>query len=135
VIASIRGERDIAVGNVVGSNIFNILLVLGVAGVVGPDGVPVAPAALGFDLPVMLAVAVACLPIFFTGHRIDRWEGLLFLGYYVAYTAYLVLESAQHDALPIFSTVMSLFVLPLTAITLVTVGFRAWRQGRRASLA
>ncbi|MQA90281.1 MAG: calcium/sodium antiporter [Gemmatimonas sp.] len=132
VVAAFRGERDIAVGNVVGSNIFNILLVLGVAGVAGSSGVPVAPAALSFDLPVMIAVAVACLPIFFTGHRIERWEGLLFIGYYVAYTAYLILDSARHDALPIFSAVMGLFVLPLTVITLATLSLRAWREARRS---
>lgn len=65
VIASIRGERDIAVGNVVGSNIFNILAVLGLSGLISPDGINVAPSALRFDIPVMIAVAAACLPIFF----------------------------------------------------------------------
>jgi cation:H+ antiporter len=130
VIATIRGERDIAVGNVIGSNIFNILLVLGTAGLVAPTGIPVAAAALRFDIPVMIAVAVACLPIFFTGNRIDRWEGLLFLGYYVAYTAYLILSSAEHDVVPVFSTVMGIFVIPLTVITLATVTFRAWAARR-----
>ncbi|MEX2571526.1 MAG: calcium/sodium antiporter [Gemmatimonadota bacterium] len=131
VVAAIKGERDIAVGNVVGSNIFNLLLVLGTAGVVAPDGIPVANAALRFDIPVMVAVAVACLPIFFSGHRIDRWEGLLFVGYYFAYTAYLVLASAQHDALPVFSAGMGLFVIPLTAVTLLIIGMRSWREKRR----
>ncbi|MEX2582047.1 MAG: calcium/sodium antiporter [Gemmatimonadota bacterium] len=134
VVATIKGQRDIAVGNVVGSNIFNILLVLGTASIVAPDGIPVAAAALRFDIPIMIAVAVACLPIFFSGHRIDRWEGLLFVGYYLAYTAYLVLASASHDALTLFSTVMGLFVIPLTAITLVIVGVRSWRSSREATL-
>ena len=129
VIATIRGERDIAVGNVVGSNIFNMLLVLGTAGIVAPDGIPVSSAALRFDLPVMIAVAVACLPIFFTGHCIDRWEGLVFLGYYIAYTGYLVLDSAEHEALPVYSDIMAMFVLPITVITLVTITYRAWRNG------
>ena len=80
IIATIRGERDIAVGNVVGSNIYNIRAVLGLAALVSPAGVGVAPAALDFDIPVMVAVAVACLPIFFTGHVIARWEGWLFFG-------------------------------------------------------
>jgi len=66
ILAAARGERDIAVGNVVGSNLFNILIVLGLTALVSPDGVAVAPGALDFDLPVMVAVAVACLPIFFT---------------------------------------------------------------------
>jgi cation:H+ antiporter len=125
IIATIRGERDIAVGNVVGSNIYNILAVLGFAALLSPGGVAVAPAALDFDIPVMLAVAVACLPIFFTGHLIARWEGWLFFGYYVAYTLFLVLSSQQHDSLPAFSWVMGVFVVPLTAITLIILAARA----------
>lgn len=119
LLAAVRGERDLAVGNAVGSNIFNLLAVLGVTSVVAPDGVPVARSALDFDLPVMFAVTVACLPIFFTGHLIARWEGALFLGYYVAYTAYLLLDAAGHDALAPFSTVMLGFVVPLTVLTIV----------------
>jgi cation:H+ antiporter len=132
IIATLRGERDIAVGNVVGSCIFNVLAALGLASLVSPTGVGVAAAALNFDIPVMVAVAVACLPIFFTSHRIARWEGLLFLGYYVVYTAYLVLAAQQHDALPRFSAVMLEFVIPITAATIGVLAYRAWRQGRPA---
>jgi cation:H+ antiporter len=80
IVAALRGDRDIAVGNVVGSNIFNILLVLGLSSIVAPDGLNVAPPVLAFDIPVMIAVALACLPIMFSGYRIARWEGFLFLG-------------------------------------------------------
>jgi cation:H+ antiporter len=128
IIASIRGERDIAVGNVVGSSIYNILAVLGLAALIAPGGVAVAPAALDFDIPVMVAVAMACLPIFVTGHLIARWEGWLFFGYYVAYTAYLILASQQHDTLPALSRVMQVFVIPLTAVTLITLAVRARRR-------
>jgi cation:H+ antiporter len=75
----------------------------------------------------MIAVAVACLPIFFTGHIIARWEGFLFLGYYLAYTLYLVLSAAQHDSLPLFNGIMLIFVIPLTLLTLLVSGFRALR--------
>jgi cation:H+ antiporter len=125
VVASIRGERDIAVGNVVGSNIFNILAILGISSLVATDGIPAAPAALRFDIPVMIAVSVACLPIFFTGYRIARWEGLLFLAYYAAYTVYLILDAAQHNALSEFSAMMKLFVIPLTLVTLGVLAVRA----------
>ena len=128
ILAAFRGERDIAVGNVVGSNIFNLLAVLGLSGLVAPGGLPAPAALLRFDIPVMVAVALACLPIFASGAVIARWEGGLFLFYYVAYTAYLVLAAQQHDALPAFSAVMEAFVLPLTAITLTVVGWRAWRR-------
>src|SRR5690606_15726933 len=95
IMAAFRGERDIAVGNIVGSNIFNLLCVLGLASLVSPQAIAVSPNALAFDFPVMIAVAIACLPIFFAGYTINRWEGLLFLSYYVAYTAYLVMSSAD----------------------------------------
>jgi cation:H+ antiporter len=124
VVAAIRGERDIAVGNVVGSNLFNILAVLGLAAAIAPDGVAVADQALRFDIPVMIAVAAACLPIFFTEHRIARWEGALFLAYYVAYTATLVMLATQSEVLPLFRLLMIGFVLPLTAITLIVISVR-----------
>ena len=125
VLAAIKGERDIAVGNVVGSNIFNLLGCLGIAGLAsGAAGLPVAAAALNFDLWVMLAVALACLPVFISGREIARWEGALFLGYYIAYTTYLVLAAQQHDALPMFSGVMLSFIVPLTLVTLVVVVLR-----------
>jgi cation:H+ antiporter len=130
ILAAIRGERDIAVGNVVGSNIFNILAVLGISASIAPGDLAVAPAMLAFDLPVMVAVAVACLPIFFTGHLIARWEGALFLAYYAAYTAYLILDAAGHDAQVGFSAVMGGFVLPLTALTLLVLSWRHWQVVR-----
>lgn len=129
IMASLRGERDIAVGNVVGSNIFNILAVLGFSSLAAPGGVPVSAAALAFDIPVMIAVSIACLPIFFTGHLIARWEGALFFGLYLAYTTYLVLGAMHHDRLGQFSSAMLWVVLPLVGITLLVTALRAWRQG------
>lgn len=131
VIASLRGQRDIAVGNVVGSNVFNLLSVLGLASLVSPNGIDVAPAALHFDLPVMVAVAVACLPIFATGSQIARWEGGLFFGYYVAYTLYLLLAAMHHAALGVYETAMLWFVLPLTAVTLIVLCARDCGARRR----
>lgn len=128
VMAAIKGERDIAVGNVVGSNTFNIFGSLGIASVVsaasGQGGLDVPASAINFDLWVMSAVALACVPVFLTGREIARWEGAVFLGYYVAYVAYLVLAAQKHDAIGAFSGAMLSFVLPLTVITLVAVGLR-----------
>jgi cation:H+ antiporter len=131
VIASIRGERDIAVGNVVGSSLFNLLGVLGLTSIITPGGLTVSEAAAGFDIPVMLAVSIACLPIFFTG-LIARWHGALFLSYYVAYTLYLILGATQHDSLPFFSATMLYFVLPLTALTLFVVFVRTLKEQKRS---
>jgi len=128
-VAAARGERDLAVGNVVGSNLFNILFVLGLAAVVAPEGITVSRAALGFDIPVMIAAALACLPVFFTDHLIARWEGILFLFYFLAYMSYLILAAQQHEALEGFGFVMRYFVIPLTVVTLVVLAARAYRSG------
>lgn len=119
IVAAMRGQRDIAVGNVVGSNVFNILAVLGLTGIVSGAGLPVSEAARNFDLWVMLAVAFACLPIMISGREIARWEGGVFLAYYAIYTAWLVLQAQQHESLPAFSGVMLGYVLPITVITLI----------------
>ncbi|MBA3034379.1 MAG: calcium/sodium antiporter [Gammaproteobacteria bacterium] len=121
VVAALRGERDIAVGNVVGSGIFNILAIAGIAAVVTPGGLEVAPALTRFDIPVMIAAAFACLPVFARGHLIPRWQGALFIAFYVAYATYLVLDATGHAVLPAFSAAMLGFVLPLTAMTLMVV--------------
>jgi cation:H+ antiporter len=129
VLASLRGERDIAVGNVVGSNLFNLLGVLGFGGLIARSGIPVSTGALTFDVPVMIAAAIVALPIFFTGYRIARWEGALLLGFYVAYAARLVLVAADHAVRPQFDAAMLYFVIPLTAVTLVVLVSRALREG------
>lgn len=121
VVASLRGERDIAVGNVVGSNIFNILAVVGLTGFVAPSGIPVSIDALRFDIPVMIMVALACLPIFFSGLGIARWEGFLFLAYYLAYIAHVVLAAAGNSALPDLDGVVISLMLPLTALAVLVL--------------
>jgi cation:H+ antiporter len=128
VMAAMRGERDIAVGNVVGSNIFNILGVLGLSAVLAPSGVVVSPALLAFDLPVMVAVAALCLPIFFNGMTVFRWEGGLLLLYFVAYTAYIVLRAAEHDALRGFVAAVTWVVLPVTLATLLAATVTEFRK-------
>ena len=128
VVASVRGQRDIAVGNVVGSSLFNILAVLGLTASVSPSGIPVPEAALSFDLPIMLTATIACLPIFFTGYRIDRWEGFLFFFYYCAYIALLVLEATGSKALPMFELALLGFFAPMTLITILITSWRAWRK-------
>ena len=75
-------------------------------------------------LGALIAVALACLPVFLTGREIARWEGAVFLLYYAAYVAYLILAAQQHDALGPFSAVMMGFVVPITVVTLVVALLR-----------
>jgi len=130
VVAGIKGERDIAVGNIVGSNIFNILAVLGGAAAIS-GGVHVASEAIRFDIPVMTAVAVLCLPIFFTAGRISRWEGALFLLYYAAYITYLALAASCREALPALSHAMFWFVLPASLLGISLSLFYSLRARKR----
>jgi cation:H+ antiporter len=133
LVATVRGERDIAIGNVVGSNIFNILGILGLSGALAHGGLAVAPAIERFDVPVMVAVAVATLPVVFTGRTLARWEGAVFLSYYAAYVLYLALAAAKHDALPVVSGAVLWFVLPITALTLGVGVVRELRRTRAAA--
>ena len=124
ILAAWRGERDIAVGNVVGSNLFNILGVLGISSLVSPEGISVSVEALRFDLPVMIAVAIACMPIFLTGNVISRWEGALFAFYYVGYTSYLVLAAMSNELSLTLAQAMLNFAIPLTIVTLAFSTYR-----------
>lgn len=128
VMATLKGQRDIAVGNVVGSNLFNILCVLGLSATISPAGIPVPPGAFWFDIPVMIAVAAVCLPIFFTGHEIARWEGAVLLFYFVAYITYLILAATQPALTKSFAVLMLGFVLPLTVLTIGVSVYQAWRN-------
>ncbi len=131
IMAAVRGERDIAVGNAVGSNVFNILGVLGLTAALAPEGIAVPRSALAFDIPIMIAVALAALPVFFTGYTISRWEGAVFLAYYAAYTLFLLLAATEHDALRPYSVLLFVFVVPITAITLLVLALREVRLHRR----
>jgi cation:H+ antiporter len=126
LIAAIKKENDIAVGNIIGSCIFNLLAVLGITSLIFP--ISVSDAAVKFDIPVMTAAAVASLPILFSGYLISRWEGALFLFYYFAYILYLALNASGHDSLEAYSSMMLLFVLPLTIITLIIIFVRTLRM-------
>lgn len=128
IVASIRGERELAVGNVIGSNIFNILCILGLAALVSPASIAVSSVVLRFDIPVMIAIALLCLPIFFNGYTIFRWEGALLLSYYFIYTIYLVLGAIQSTMLPAFGLLLTWIIIPLTLITLLIVTVRNQQQ-------
>jgi cation:H+ antiporter len=132
VLAAIRGQRDLAVGNAVGSNLFNILAVLGITATVSPSAIPIPDGALTIDLPVMIAVAIACLPVFWNGFRLHRWEGYFFLTYYVGYIAWLVIDSAEHDLRDQFAIAMLAFVIPMTVVTFVIIAARQQREHRSA---
>jgi cation:H+ antiporter len=122
--AALRGERDLAVGNVVGSNIFNLTAVLGLAAVATPGGVAVNPQLLRFDFPVMMGAAVACLPVCLTDLEVSRAEGALFLFSYLLYLALVVLQATGHAPLGPGS-LAALALLPAVGAALLAWVLRA----------
>lgn len=132
VIAAFRGERDMAVGNLVGSNIFNIGAALGITSIVSPAAVPISPEAIYFDLPFMLAVALVLMPLAFTGQMITRWEGLLLVAMYVVYVVYLVLSAGVAAAPEAFGAALLWFVIPVTAIWVVGLSSYLLKRRREA---
>lgn len=127
LIAAFKGERDIAVGNVIGSNLFNLLGVLGVTAV-AQGGIAVPEAALRFDIPVMFGATLACLPVFLTGHCVTRWEGAALLAYYAAYVAWLVSAASGYALRDAFGVALFGFALPLTAVGLIASLIAARRR-------
>jgi cation:H+ antiporter len=132
LIAALRGERDIAVGNVIGSNLFNLLGVLGLTALIAPSPLSISPNALDFDLPVMLAVAALCLPVFYSGYRVTRAEGLLLLALYLAYGLHIVSFTTGMPLAEKLERLMNYFVLPLLAALILFSTVRAWRRQHNA---
>ena len=98
-MAAIRGHSDIAIGNVIGSNIFNVLSVLGItalfSGGTAAGGLLVSTQAILFDMPVMILMSLFCIVICITGHRVTRGEGVFLLLCYIAYVAALCMMSGE----------------------------------------
>jgi len=126
VVAALKGERDIAVGNVVGSNLFNLLCVLGITGMVIGE-IPVSREVLLFDIPIMIAVAVGCMPVFFTGHRIERWEGGIFLFYYGIFALDLFLDAIESEHLSLLRQFVVWIAIPATVIAFARAQL-VWRR-------
>ena len=132
VLAAIRGQRDIAVGNVVGSNIFNLLAVLGASAAVSDAGIAVNDEAIRLDFPVMIVATIVLIPICWNGFMIKRWEGAVLVGFYVAYVVYLILSAGDATAPELYRT-MLMIVVPIALLAFTTAGFQGWRRHRQTA--
>lgn len=128
LVAALRGERDIAVGNIIGSNLFNLLGVLGITALISTGPLSISPNALDFDLPVMLGVAALCVPLFYSGYRITRLEGLLLLGLYAVYGLHIVSFTTGMPLAERLERLMIHYALPVIALCVVVGTVRAWRR-------
>lgn len=116
-----RAERDLVVGNIVGSNIVNLLVVLGLTATVSGAPLSIPAALMTFDLPILCVVAFGCLPVFFTNDAIERWEGVVFLCYYALYVVYVALDQTGHADTSLHRIAIFAFVLPLAVMTAMVV--------------
>ena len=117
--AARKGKADIAVANVMGSNLYNILLTLGLTLVIAPNVLDVSQAAIHLDLPFMVAVSIACIPIFMAGFNLTRWDGSIFLFYYAAYLSYLVMDAMGSSLAPVMETGMLWGIIPMTVVYMI----------------
>ena len=131
LVAAYRGKADLAIGNVVGSNLLNQLVILGLCALVsGRDGLAVDPVMLSRDFPVMVLTTLACLPIFWTGGVIKRLEGWLLLGAYGLYLVEQILSSTAAPGADQFRLFVLVAVLPLVLVFLIWTSLR-WMQQRK----
>jgi cation:H+ antiporter len=133
VTASMRGERDIAVGNVIGSNIFNIFGVLGLTALAAPAGVPVTQEMLRLEIPAMILATAACAPIFFIGLNVTRVEGATLFGFYIAVTLYLILRAIEHPLAIPFGVIMAI-AAAIAFVALILGSARIWRAQHAAGV-
>ncbi len=133
LVAAYRGKADLAIGNVVGSNLLNQLVILGVCALVsGRDGLSVDPVMLSRDFPVMVLTTLACLPIFWSGGVINRLEGWLLLGAYGLYLVEQILSSTAAPGADQFRLFVLVAVLPLVLVFLIWTSLRWMQQRKRA---
>jgi cation:H+ antiporter len=131
LVAAYRGKADLAIGNVVGSNLLNQLVILGVCGVFSGEGLLVDPVVISRDLPVMVLTTLALLPILWTRGVVTRLEGGILVGLYGLYLVEQVLSETLPTAQDEFRFVVLVVVLPLVLVFLVWQILR-WSRDRFA---
>jgi cation:H+ antiporter len=132
IVAALRGKADLAIGNVIGSNLLNQLVILGLCAFLSGDrGISVDPMIIQRDLPIMVATTVACLPIFFSGGVITRLEGGILIGLYGLYLVEQILPytfPSLHGPIERFTLAA---LIPALVLLLGWQSLSHWRSTRR----
>lgn len=132
ILAAIRGEKDLAVGSIVGSNILNILSVIGISGLF-ISGIPVQESLLRVDYLILFGISVLCFPIFFTGKTIYRIEGAILFSCYTLYMVYLYLDSISSSILPAFVQFIFYGFIPAVVIYVIISLIREFTAKKTAA--
>lgn len=131
IVAAMKGEGDISAGNVIGSNIFNILGVLGVAAATTPESIPVAENIIKFDLPIAIFAAVVTIPVFIVDNYVSRFDGLIFSSYFIFYNVLVVMRALNNPSAPMLETFLTAYI-PLTFFIFVALAARFLWQRRKS---
>ncbi len=128
VAAALRGHHDIAIANAIGSNVFNILCVLGFTSMIQP--LAVSHEALLFDFPVMISAAIICWPIFLQGRKVERYEGALLLIFYLGYLSLVYLRAVGLIQLDSLVATAYFWLIPLSLILFASLWVQLWMKKR-----
>lgn len=120
VLAAVRGEKDLAVGSIIGSNILNILSVIGISGLF-TSYIPVQQTLINIDMMILLGISILCVPFFYSGKIISRTEGAILFSCYLLYLTYLYLDSMQSNLISQFINGIFYGVIPAVVIYSVVV--------------
>lgn len=132
LIAMFRGQNEMAIGNIIGSNILNILAVIGLSSLVHFDSIILKENLVRFDIPAMTIVALMCLPVFFTGNKIQKWEGILFICYYISYMGIRMVIALNATSLLWVQDFFMSYLVPITFVVLIAhslYSLISWRKG------
>lgn len=114
-----KNEVDFALGNVLGSNLFNILFAGGIAGIFSIGGLDVPHTVQNFDLPILFVSALFLFPLALTHGKLSRWEGGFLLFYYIFYCAWVIVRAVYAPWQPILTQAFIYFVIPITLIAFI----------------
>ena len=129
IVAALKGKTDLAIGNVIGSNLLNQLLILGSCGVVsGLEGLKIDKELITTDLPIMVLTTFACMPIFWTKGKITRIEGFILLNIYLFYLVDKIIISSGFGFLQQFRLFIFLYTIVFTIVFLLKAKLKFQKQ-------
>lgn len=128
IVASLKGETDLAIGNAVGASVINVLGVIGASALVSGGGLGVPNDAIRLDFPVAIIVGIVVLTIAMIGKRAGRKDGLFMLGFYAAYLSILIGISINDELLSPASIFVLAVVLPGSILAAAFVFYRSFRR-------
>jgi cation:H+ antiporter len=124
-----KNEAELAIGNVLGSNLFNLLVAGGIGALFSPEGLIIPHSLLTFDLPILLGASIFLFPMALTGEHLVRWEGALLIFYYIFYCFWVIIRALYAPWEPLLLQALVYFLIPLTTLAISVSLVRHYRRG------